>query len=120
MRVFPRDVCGLTEEINYFDWRTYLYRQSLTSKCRSGSETGRWLVPCNHCDNSSSCYWQEAKWDPFQCHYPVLSQKRLSSCLTNKKVFIYLIHNFFTTNKKLNKFCFDLRFYLSATQPIEE
>ena len=86
MRVFPRDECGLADEINFLDWRTLLYRQTLTKKCRTGHETGRWLVPCRDCHNSSSCYWHEARWEPVRCHYPVLSQKKLSSCLTNKKV----------------------------------
>jgi hypothetical protein len=89
MRVFPRNSCGMTKESSFMDWRTYLYRQSLTSICDSGSETGRWIVPCLSCDNSSTCFWHESRWDPIQCHYPTLSHKKLSSCLTNKKVLIY-------------------------------
>lgn len=93
MRVFPREDCGLAHEINFLDWRTLLYRQTMTSKCRTGHETGRWLVPCRECRDSSTCYWHEARWEPIRCHYPVLSQKKLASCLTNKKVF-ELAHNF--------------------------
>ncbi|CAG2162722.1 unnamed protein product [Oppiella nova] len=86
MRVFPRNQCGLSEQNDYSDWRAFLYRQSLTTKCRTGAESGHWMVPCQSCHNSSTCYWREARWDPLQCHYPILSQKRLSSCLTNKKI----------------------------------
>ncbi|XP_054163074.1 cadherin-like and PC-esterase domain-containing protein 1 [Oppia nitens] len=86
MRVFSRNQCGLTEQSNYPDWRTYLYRQSLTIKCKTGAESGQWLVPCVSCSNSSSCYWHEVRWDPINCHYPTLSQNRLQQCLTNKKI----------------------------------
>ncbi|CAG2100173.1 unnamed protein product [Medioppia subpectinata] len=91
MRVYPRNRCGLSEQNDYTDWRAYQYRQSLTTKCKTGAESGQWAVPCGDCGNSTTCYWREARWDPIRCHYPRLSQKRLSSCLTNKKVAVNMM-----------------------------
>lgn len=47
---------------------------------------GRWVLPCASCDDSKSCYWREAVWAPYSCHYNVLSRKDTRTCLANKKV----------------------------------
>lgn len=47
---------------------------------------GRWVLPCASCDDVNSCYWREAVWAPYSCHYNVLSRDDTRTCLANKKV----------------------------------
>ena len=47
---------------------------------------GRWVLPCASCYDSNSCYWREAVWAPYSCHYNVLSRDDTRTCLANKKV----------------------------------
>jgi len=55
---------------------------------------GRWVLPCTRCDDSNSCYWREAVWAPYSCHYSVLSRDDTRTCLANKKVRSILTINF--------------------------
>ena len=47
---------------------------------------GRWVLPCESCDDSNSCYWREAVWAPNTCQYNTLTRDETRSCLAGKKV----------------------------------
>lgn len=66
---------------NYF-W----YLVTAWNNCVITLWTGRWVLPCISCTNSSSCYWRQAVWAPHSCHYNVTSKANAKKCLANKKV----------------------------------
>lgn len=103
MRVFHLNKCGLSEESSFQDWKSYLYQQSITSICQSGSSSGRWILPCIKCHDKSSCFWDEIRWDPVNCHYPILKKNTILKCLSNKKVTNHIKYNHIKSESKFKK-----------------
>lgn len=85
LKVYPNKPCGL-EKLAEATWTTFLNKQSELPVCETGHELGRWLLPCDSCSDSVSCYWRQAVWAPYTCHYNVLSEAKARKCLANKKI----------------------------------
>ncbi|XP_064488708.1 cadherin-like and PC-esterase domain-containing protein 1 [Ornithodoros turicata] len=77
--------CGLYNEISS-DWPTYLEKIGSLPLCSDGSSQGRWILPCHKCSHRDTCYWKEARWQPYQCRYAFLPQRTLARCMADKKL----------------------------------
>ncbi|XP_077486913.1 cadherin-like and PC-esterase domain-containing protein 1 isoform X2 [Amblyomma americanum] len=84
--IYPKEACGLQAEDTEKTWSSVVLRMESLDACRSGYEDGRWLLPCADCANPDSCVWSMARWAPFRCRYPVVSNASLQSCLDGKKL----------------------------------
>ncbi|KAM7309234.1 cadherin-like and PC-esterase domain-containing protein 1 [Ixodes scapularis] len=85
MQVAPSEPCGLYSEVSS-DWPSYLEKTAQLSVCTDGSSQGRWILPCEKCSNKDSCFWREARWQPYHCRYVHLPQRTLSRCMSGKKL----------------------------------
>ncbi|XP_075751842.1 cadherin-like and PC-esterase domain-containing protein 1 [Rhipicephalus microplus] len=85
MQVAPGEPCGLYSETSV-DWPSYLEKTARLPVCKDGSSQGRWMVPCEKCAAKESCYWKEARWQPYQCRYVNLPQRTLARCMAGKKL----------------------------------
>ncbi|CAH3035947.1 unnamed protein product [Porites lobata] len=85
LKVFPDKPCGL-EKLSETTWKTFLLKQNELSFCETSHEPGRWVLPCESCDDSNSCYWREAVWAPNTCQYSTLTRDETRSCLAGKKI----------------------------------
>jgi hypothetical protein len=50
------------------------------------------MLPCIECESTGSCWWDEARWQPFECRHPRVDQPL--KCLANKQVRKSLISDF--------------------------
>ncbi|CAN7989448.1 unnamed protein product, partial [Ixodes hexagonus] len=85
MQVAPSEPCGLYSEVSS-DWPGYLEKTAQLPVCLDGSSQGRWILPCERCSNKDSCFWREARWQPYHCRYVHLPQRTLSRCMSGKKL----------------------------------
>ncbi|KAK8776920.1 hypothetical protein V5799_029735 [Amblyomma americanum] len=85
MQVSPIEPCGLYSEVGV-DWPTYLEKTARLPVCKDGSSPGRWMVPCEKCAAKDSCFWKEARWQPYRCRYVNLPQRTLARCMAGKKL----------------------------------
>ncbi|RWS24599.1 cadherin-like and PC-esterase domain-containing protein 1 [Leptotrombidium deliense] len=85
LRVFEREECGLRRE-NGIHWKDHLKSRSSLPSCESGTASGKWVLPCQRCDQKWTCYWNQARWEPDTCQHKLLSSTHVSKCLENKKI----------------------------------
>ncbi|KAH9381218.1 hypothetical protein HPB48_019859 [Haemaphysalis longicornis] len=85
MQVSPGDPCGLYSEVTT-DWPSHLEKTAALPVCKDGSSPGRWMVPCEKCESKESCFWKEARWQPYHCRYVQLPQRTLARCMAGKKL----------------------------------
>ncbi|XP_075552307.1 cadherin-like and PC-esterase domain-containing protein 1 isoform X3 [Dermacentor variabilis] len=88
--IYPKEPCGLHLEKAEESWTAMTQRLQALDICRSGHEDGRWLLPCTNCASSDSCIWSMARWAPFKCRYPEVSNTFLKTCLEGKKQLLFL------------------------------
>ncbi|XP_077540184.1 cadherin-like and PC-esterase domain-containing protein 1 [Haemaphysalis longicornis] len=86
LMIYPKERCGLQQEGRQESWSSLNLKQEYLNICRSGYEDGRWLLPCVDCRDSGSCLWSTARWTPFRCRYPSVSNASLQTCLDGKKL----------------------------------
>ncbi|XP_065351092.1 cadherin-like and PC-esterase domain-containing protein 1 [Cloeon dipterum] len=80
----PSEQCGLHVETGRLNWPLTVDRFSKLAICSSGDSAGRWVLPCRDCRNRTSCWWEQARWQPFECQHPKVQLPQ--KCLENKKV----------------------------------
>ncbi|RWS14447.1 cadherin-like and PC-esterase domain-containing protein 1, partial [Dinothrombium tinctorium] len=85
LRVFARESCGLQKEVGN-SWKAHLLSRMRLPKCSSGIAPGRWVLPCKSCEQKWTCWWREARWEPYACQHTTYSARTLSKCLENKKI----------------------------------
>ncbi|KAH7938347.1 hypothetical protein HPB49_022731 [Dermacentor silvarum] len=88
--IYPKEPCGLHPENAEESWTSMVQRLQALDICRSGHEDGRWLLPCMNCASSDSCIWSMARWAPFKCRYPEVSNTSLKTCLEGRKQLLFL------------------------------
>ncbi|KAM9824593.1 cadherin-like and PC-esterase domain-containing protein 1 [Neosynchiropus ocellatus] len=54
--------------------------------CRSGHQSGQWVVPCLSCSDNRTCDWREVAWQPDGCHHPHVDPPLLQHCMMDRKL----------------------------------
>ncbi|XP_075751060.1 cadherin-like and PC-esterase domain-containing protein 1 isoform X1 [Rhipicephalus microplus] len=88
--IYPKEPCGLHLEDAEESWTSMVQKLQTLDVCPSGHEDGRWLLPCTDCASSDSCIWSMARWAPFKCRYPEVTNTSLQACLERKKQLLFL------------------------------
>ena len=94
MRIYPEVPCGLhptpvqisPNKVNSSYWIQSF--ENSTKICTNGAVPGRWLVPCETCDDEHTCVWNNLEWIPFDCHYDLVSRDRLVQCFARKHLLL--------------------------------
>uniref|UniRef100_T1KKD3 Uncharacterized protein n=2 Tax=Tetranychus urticae TaxID=32264 RepID=T1KKD3_TETUR len=84
LTVYPHEKCGLIGD--GFSWFSHLEKRKSLSSCSSGSEPGKWSIPCLSCKQKSSCIWSSSRWQPDSCEYDQYDSMQLSKCLSGRKI----------------------------------
>ncbi|XP_049273195.1 cadherin-like and PC-esterase domain-containing protein 1 [Rhipicephalus sanguineus] len=84
--IYPKEPCGLHLEDAEESWTSMIPKLQALDICSSGHEDGRWLLPCTDCASSESCVWSMARWAPFKCRYPEVTNASLQACLEGRKL----------------------------------
>ncbi|XP_046406281.1 cadherin-like and PC-esterase domain-containing protein 1 [Ischnura elegans] len=87
LRVSLSEPCGLVwEERNNSSWSEFLEEMKRLPPCRDGDAAGRWVLPCESCDERDSCAWSAARWQPYHCTHRLVSKEDVARCLDGKKL----------------------------------
>ncbi|KAI8742978.1 cadherin and PC-esterase domain-containing protein 1, partial [Biomphalaria glabrata] len=78
--------CGL-QTTHFSSWTKFVQHETSLGQCGSDSTSaGHWMVPCNTCRDSNTCYWKNATWHQTDCREKYLLRPELEKCLHQKKV----------------------------------
>ncbi|XP_071083354.1 cadherin-like and PC-esterase domain-containing protein 1 [Haliotis cracherodii] len=86
LRFLKTSSCGLKPVYQERSWARFMEKMMSLPQCQDGDVKGQWYVPCTDCNDSPSCYWKQALWQPDTCSYKWLPRGKVQQCFAGKKV----------------------------------
>ncbi|XP_067684798.1 cadherin-like and PC-esterase domain-containing protein 1 [Haliotis asinina] len=86
LRFLKTSSCGLKPMYQERNWARFVEKMMSLPQCQEGDVKGQWYVPCTDCNDSPSCYWKQALWQPDTCSYKWLPRGKVQQCFSGKKV----------------------------------